>query len=492
MPVRQLSPLDVQFLNVETETTFAHVGCLVLLDPSELAGGALTREALRDRIADRLGALGPFRWRLHEVPLGLDLPYWEEVEPDLDHHVLERSVPGPGDDGALCRLVGELASVPLDRSVPLWQVTLLHGLAEGRQAVYLKVHHSAVDGVSVADVLGVLTDESGDADATGDVDGGSMTGASAGGVPSTLGSLGRAAWNVAARSADLVRSAPRLVPHLLDLPGAVGVPGVGAVVGVVSTVARRTGVSVPGVPTDEVAVAPMTPFNGPITAARGLGIATVPLAEVKRVKDALGLTVNDVVLAACTTALRGWLADRDALPDVPLLAAVPVSVRTEEEAGQGGNQVSIMLVELPTNLADPAERVRVLHESVLGAKERFAAVPPKLLGEWAAALPQTGGGVASRLAMRLAGGDRPIFNLFISNVPGPQHTLHCAGARVVGVHPVSAVSEVGGGMNITVMSYDGQVDVGVVVCDDQVPDVAAFTASVVAAVGELSTLADAG
>ncbi|WP_460867172.1 wax ester/triacylglycerol synthase family O-acyltransferase [Rhodococcus aerolatus] len=488
--MRQLSPLDVQFLNVEDETTFAHVGCLVLLDPSALPGGALTREALRDRVAARLDALGPFRWRLSEVPLGLDLPYWEEVTPDLDVHVLERSVPGPGDDDALCRLVGELASVPLDRSLPLWQVTLLHDLTDGRQAVYLKVHHSAVDGVSVADVLGVLTDESADADATGDADGGSMTGESAGGAPSALGALGRAAWNVAARSADLVRSAPRLVPHLLDLPGAVGVPGVGPVVGVVSTVARRVGVDLPGVPTDAVpAAAPDTPLNGPITAGRGLGIGSVPLAEVKRVKDALGLTVNDVVLAVSTTALRGWLLERDALPEEPLLAAVPVSVRTEAEAGRGGNQVSIMLVELPTHLADAGERVQVLHDSVQAAKERFAAVPPKLLGEWAAALPQTGGGVASRLVMRLAGGQRPIFTLFVSNVPGPQHALHCAGARVLAVHPVSAVSEVGGAMNITVMSYDGHVDVGVVVCDDRVPDVAAFTASLVSALDELSDLA---
>jgi WS/DGAT/MGAT family acyltransferase len=266
------------------------------------------------------------------------------------------------------------------------------------------------------------------------------------------------------------------------------VPGVGNVVGVVSTLSRTTGIRVPGVP-EAAPAAPDTPFNGPLSAPRALALGTVGLAEVKECKQTLGLTVNDVLLAACTTALREWLLAHDALPAEPLVAAVPVSVRTPEEAGTGGNQVSIMLVELPTDDDDPLRRVRTLHTSVQEAKERFSAVPPKLLNEWAAALPQAGGGVASRTIMRVAGTGRPVFNLFISNVPGPQRTLHCAGARVVAVHPVSAVSEVGGGINITAMSYDGRVDLGVVVCAEMVPDVAALTASIVDAVAELREMA---
>lgn len=477
--VRQLSPLDVQFLNVETDTTFAHVGALVLLDPSGAEGGVLTLDAVRGRIAERLPALGPFRWKLHPVPLGVDLPYWEEVEPDLTHHVREVGVPAPGDDEALCAVVGELASVPLDRDHPLWQTTLLTGLAGGRAAIYLKVHHAAVDGVSVADVLGVLTDEAGLEDGAG---AGSMTGESAGGAPSLLGALGRSAWNAAARTTRLARSAPALLPHLLDLPGATGVPGVGSVVGVLGAVGRAAGIDVPGADTPS---APDTVLNGPITAPRGLGVATVPLATVKQVKDALGLTVNDVVLAMATTALREWLGARDALPERPLVAAVPVSVRTPEQQGRGGNQVSIMLVELPTTEPDALTRARVLHESVVAAKERFAELPPTLLEEWAAALPQVGGGLASRAVMGLAGVRAPVFTLFVSNVPGPQRTLHCAGATVLALHPVSAVSEVGGAVNITVMSYDGNVDVGVVVARDTVPDVDVLTASLVTALDEL-------
>jgi WS/DGAT/MGAT family acyltransferase len=176
-------------------------------------------------------------------------------------------------------------------------------------------------------------------------------------------------------------------------------------------------------------------------------------------------------MALCTTALRRWLIDHDALPEHPLVASIPVSVRTPEQFGTAGNQISFMLTALPTDEADPARRLGLLHTSLAGAKRRFSATPARLLHVFSAALPQAMHGLASRAVLRAATISGPPFNLFVSNVAGPQVPLYAAGARVTGNYPVSVVSDIGGGINITVMSYDGHLDFGIVVCRDMVPDV---------------------
>lgn len=247
----------MQFLNAETDTTFAHVGCLAVLDPSTAPDGAVTLQELRALLDARLPALGPLRWRLHTVPLGLDLPYWEEVAVDLGYHVREVGVVEPGGPGELADLVGRLAGRPLDRKHPLWECYLVGGLAEGGQALYLKVHHAAVDGVSVADVLGLITDTSSSAPLAGDLSDDEQAGT----PPGTLAALGRGVWNAAARSVGLVRGAPHLLPAVFDLPGARSVPGVSAL---------RTAAGAAGLLRDDDTVAlpvpPRTVFNGPITA----------------------------------------------------------------------------------------------------------------------------------------------------------------------------------------------------------------------------------
>jgi len=210
---------------------------------------------------------------------------------------------------------------------------------------------------------------------------------------------------------------------------------------------------------------------------------------VKEVKNAFDLTVNDVVMALCTTVLRSWLIAHDALPAIPLVAAIPVSVRTPEQMGTAGNQMNFMLTALPTHAADPAQRLDDLHTSLLGAKERFDAVPAKLLHEYSAVLPQALHGVASRTLLRAITVGAPPFNLFISNVPGPQLPLYTAGSRVTGNFPVSAVSDVGGGINITVMSYDGHLDFGIIVCREMVPDVWSMAEGLHEAMDELLELA---
>ncbi len=465
--MRQLSTLDAQFLNAETATTLVHVGSLSVLEPRDAARGGLTVEDLRELFAARLHLVGPLRWRLQEVPLGLDFPYWVEADDfDLEYHIREIALVAPGSDEQLGEQVARLAARPLDRTRPLWEAYLIHGLAGGRQGLYTKVHHSAIDGVSGAEVLAVIMDvtpEPREVAPPGDP-------AAEAGV-STSSMLARGLWRLAARPARFALQAPRMLPHVLDLPGAQTIPGVPELAKVVGTVTRMAGLNVVADRPDPAPTPPRTPFNGPITPHRRFAFTSVPLADVKEVKNAFGLTVNDVVMAVCTSALRTWLLDHDALPDTPLVAAIPVSVRTPEQMGTAGNQVNFMLTALPTHEADPARRLAGLHTSLLEAKERFDAVPAQLLHEYSAVLPQALHGLASRTLLRAITVGGPPFNLFISNVPGPQVPLYTAGARVSGSYPVSVVSDTGGGINITVMSYDGHLDFGIIVCREMVPDV---------------------
>jgi len=192
---------------------------------------------------------------------------------------------------------------------------------------------------------------------------------------------------------------------------------------------------------------------------------------VKQVKNAFGLTVNDVVMAMATGALRRWLLDHDALPPIPLIAAVPVSIRTDGEKSSLGNQISVMLAALPTNLPDPAERLGAVAEAMSEAKAEFEAVPATILADVAATVPTAFSGLASRALFRLVTVPGPPFNLFVSNIPGPQLPLYVAGARVRGIHPVSAVTDLTGGLNITLFSYDGALDFGLIASREMVPDV---------------------
>ncbi|MEP7019790.1 MAG: wax ester/triacylglycerol synthase family O-acyltransferase [Pseudonocardiales bacterium] len=479
---RQLSPLDTQFLNAETSTTLTHVGGVIILDPSAAPGGQLTAEGLRALVASRLHLVAPLRWRLHQVPLGLDLPYWVDAGTvDLEHHLREVHLSVPGTDEQLGEQIARLAETALDRDKPLWECYLVHGLSGGRQALYTKVHHAMIDGVSAAEVLAVVLDLDPQPRHVApplDDPGPEVS-------PGTAEMLQRSARHAMTRPLQMLRCAPVMLPHLLDLPGAARTPGAGVLGILAGGLGRLAGRATPALP-ERPPPAPNTPFNGPITAQRDFAFIDLPLDEVKAVKNVLGFTVNDVVMALCTTALRRWLIDHDALPEGPLIASIPVSVRTPEQLGTGGNQISFMLTALPTDVADPARRLDVLHTSLAAAKRRFGATPARLLHEFSAALPQTMHGVASRTVLRAATMSGPPFNLFVSNVAGPQVPLYAAGARVTGNYPVSVVSDIGGGINITVMSYDGNLDFGIIVCHDMVPDVWEIARHLRDALSELS------
>ncbi len=218
--------------------------------------------------------------------------------------------------------------------------------------------------------------------------------------------------------------------------------------------------------------APKTLFNGRISPHRRFVFGQLSLADVKAVKNAHGTTVNDVVVSICAGAVRRWLIEHDDLPDTPLVAQVPVSVRTGEQLGTYGNRILLMAAPLLTDVADPVERLQRTHEALLVMKERHRALPAELLQDANHFIPPAVFARAARLTFGFSTSrpGRPTWNLVISNVPGPQFPLYCAGARLEANYPVSVITD-GMGLNITVMSYLGHMDFGIVADRDQMPDV---------------------
>jgi WS/DGAT/MGAT family acyltransferase len=215
--------------------------------------------------------------------------------------------------------------------------------------------------------------------------------------------------------------------------------------------------------------APRVPFNGRISAHRTFAFGSLPLDTVKDIKNELGVTVNDVLVALSAGAVREWLIAHDALPDRPLVAQIPVSVRTEEQRGTYGNRVSVMIVPIPTDEADPRERVMRAHETLRGAKERHGATPARMLQDVSNFIPPALAMRASRVALQINAAGRPVGNLAISNVPGPRVPLYMGGALLEANYPISVVLD-GAGLNITVLSYRDHIDIGIVGDRNQIPD----------------------
>jgi WS/DGAT/MGAT family acyltransferase len=400
--------------------------------------------------------VAPFRRRLVEVPLGLDHPYWiEDPDFDLDFHLRHIAVPPPGDKFQLAELAVRIAARHLDRSRPLWEMYVIEGLEGGFIAELTKIHHACIDGVEGAEILGVLLDIEPEAPTTP--------------VPSEPWQYDRepSQWNMLGRGFVGLMSRPRVGMRLARR----AVPGLGSI-------SRNFAVSMPGVgKRDDVlsrpsVSAPRTPFNGVITPHRRWAFGSLPMSDVKNVKNSLGATVNDVVMTLCAGALRRWLIEHDALPDGPLLAMVPVSVRVEGDRGAYGNQVSAMVAVLPTDEADAGRRLEVMAGEMAIAKQEHHALPAELLQDFAQFTPPSVLGMASRVAARARLADRVLlpFNVVISNVPGPQFPLYTAGARMEGIYPISAITD-GVGLNMTLMSYNGSLDFGIVADREMVPDV---------------------
>ncbi len=483
--MRQLTSLDAQFLSIETSRTYGHVGSLAVYDPSTAPGGRLETADICRLVGERLHLLPVFRWRLATVPFGLDLPYWvDDPDFDLDFHIRESAVPPPGDDGKLAETVARIFARPLDRARPLWELYLIQGLQDGRAGLLTKIHHAVVDGVSGNEILSVLLDPSPEGrelpppppEPTGER------------VPGDLEMLGRGLAGLPRQPLRALRALPSTVPNLTDLPGANAFPGGPQLSSALGHARRALGSDEdPSVLEVTTARPPRTSFNGPISAHRRFALGSLSLDTVKAIKNQVGVTVNDVVVALCAGALRGWLEERDELPPDPLVAMVPVSVRRAEEKGTFGNRISTMVVPIPTDEPDPVERLRRTHELLRSAKERHRALPADLLTDATSFIPPAVMALAARTTVDVLGRTRPPLNLVISNVPGPREPLFCAGARLEAQYPVSAIVD-GVGLNITVLSYRDRLDFGIVADREQVDDVWSLIAGMSVALAELESL----
>jgi diacylglycerol O-acyltransferase / wax synthase len=456
--MQQLSGLDAAFLALETANSTGHVGGVCVLD-ARGAAKPLTLARLTDLVARRLpGALPVLRRKLLHVPLGIDQPYWvDDADFDIEYHIREIALPRPGSDAQLTEQVGRLHARPLDHSRPLWEIYLITGLAKRRIALYTKIHHAAIDGVSGAELLTVLLDLSPEGrDLPPDEP------FSAALAPSRASLAMLAFARLAWRPVQTVRVATELVRATPTLAQALS-PLVGGMLGL----NRGDGAVI----TTQVGRAPATPFNKPITPHRRLAFRSVSLDTVKWVKNASGASVNDVVLAICAGGLRRWLADHDALPEAPLVAMIPVSVRDPDSKGTLGNRVSAMLATLPTHVEDPGQRLEIAHAATTIAKAQQAAIPQGLVDQISdfamPALTARAARVvfATGLLHRL-----PPFNIVISNVPGPNIPVYLGGAKMLAHYPLSVISD-GLGLNITVVGYLGQLHFGLTGCRELLPDI---------------------
>ena len=464
--MRRLTGVDAAFLYMETPAQHMHGLGVTIVDPSTIPGG-YDFEAMRGEFVRRLVALPGFRRRLVEFPLGLDHPVWIDARVELEAHVIRAALPAPGTQEQFEAFVGDYAGRQLRRDRPMWEFCLLEGLEGGRLAILAKLHHCIVDGISGSQMMQELYDLEPVAsprqlhpEAYGEDEA----------VPSLFD---LAAASLAGRVGDPVRAVTTVAATLLSAAE--------AIVGL----SEQEQMTLP-------MAAPLTPFSHSLTSRRAVSFARASLADVKAIKNAFGATVNDVVLAACTLALRRRLGEAGQLPDRSLVASVPVSARKAGENTESLNRVSAMFVGLPVHLADPVEQLREVSRESAVAKRMMTAMGADLLGDWVELLPPLLFAQSMQLysALHMAERHAPVHNLVVSNVPGPPFPFYAGGARVLAVYPLGPILE-GAALNVSVFSYEDAIDIGVVTCPDLASGVGSLTSAIVDAIAELRRCAEA-
>jgi diacylglycerol O-acyltransferase len=445
--MQRLSGLDASFLYLETPSQPLHVCSILELDTSTMPGG-YTFSRLRDNLELRIKAMPEFREKLLDSPFNLDHPVWvEDKDFDVNRHLHRIGLPAPGGRLELSEICGHIASLNLDRSRPLWEMWIIEGVAGtdahdgGRLAVLTKVHHAAVDGVTGANLMSQLCGTEPDAPAPDPVAG-------------------------AGDANELEIVARGLISYFVSRPVHLATKTLpSTVTTVVDTVRRAIGGNAMASPF----TAPQTAFNATVTGNRNIAYAQLDLEDVKKVKNHFGVKLNDVVMALVSGVLRQFLLDRGELPESSLVAMVPVSVH-ETSDRPGRNKVSGMFSSLETDIADPVERIKAIAAASSVAKEHSSAIAATLLQDWSQfAAPAVFGAAMRVYASSNLTEARPIHNLVVSNVPGPQIPLYFLGSEVKAMYPLGPIFH-GSGLNITVMSLNGKLDVGLISCPELLPD----------------------
>jgi diacylglycerol O-acyltransferase len=458
----RLSALDSAFLHLESNSTaHMHVASVMVFE-----GKAPSQQELIDHVLSRLHLVPRYRQRLAYVPLGQGRPVWTD-DPYFNpqYHIRQTALPRPADDAALKRLAGRLFSQRLDRSKPLWEFWLVQRMSGGRFALIAKTHHALVDGVSGVDVTTVLFDAEPEPAAVPR----RRTSWTARPLPGPAKLLGEALLERTTVPAEMTRGARAMLraPRRALAQVRDGLASVGAT--------ALAGINAP---------APPSPFNVEIGPHRRYTYLDADLARFKTIKDALGGTLNDVVLASVSLALGRYLRNQGEDTDGLILKAmVPVSVRTRAQRGALGNQVAAMWAPLPVGVKDPADCLRQIAAAMEDLKKSGQAVGAQVLTNLAGFAPPTILSQAARLQAR-----QPFFNLVVTNVPGPQFPLYLLGRRLQVLYPVVPLAQ-RQALGIAVMSYDGHLGFGLLGDYDALPELEVIALDIKWAIAALSRAA---
>ena len=457
----RLTGLDSSFLHLEDGPAHMHVASTLVFE-----GPTPAYEEFRDHIASRLHLVPRFRQKLRFVPYRQGRPVWvDDPQFNIDYHVRHTALPEPGSEQQLRTLAARVFSQRLDRTKPVWELWLVDNLSGGRFAIVGKSHHCLVDGVSGMDITTVLFDTQPEPPSHPE-----PRPWAPGPEPSDAQLLGRALVERATTPAEALRGVRAVFRRPRQVAAALvdGLESVGAL--------ARAGIA-----------APASPFNVDISPYRRFAWVQADLGEFKRIKEAAGGTVNDVVLAAVAGALGRYLRARGhATADLELKAMVPISVRTADQEGSLGNRVSAMYAPLPVGVEDPAERLRAVNAAMGDLKESKQAVGASILTGLADFAPPTILGQAGRMQSR-----QRFFNMVVTNVPGPQFPLYLMGRELQAVFPMVPLAK-RQAVCFGIMSYNGQVNFGLVGDYDAMADIDSLAHDLSESISELAALAPDG
>ena len=449
--MQALSGLDSSFLYLEDAHQPMHVGSVLVFE------GSMNFESFRETMASRVHLVPRLRQRLAMVPFGIGKPYWvDDPAFNLDMHLQHVALPAPGSWKELRRLAARIFSVPLDRSRPLWEMTLIEGLDQipqvppGSVAMINKVHHAAIDGVSGTDMMSVLLDMTKEPRTFSPPPPRAIPA-----MPNELEVLSHTARKIMGKPSEIKRVAGELGEAFRA-----------------ATKVRDKGVDAPPVPM----TAPHTSINHTITGQRIWNTALLELDRVKAIRKINGCTLNDVVVAICAGALRRYFDEKGELPDKPLIAMIPVSTRGEDEHGKMGNKVSAMFLDIATDVADPVERLNVIKEHTQGGKAFEKAGATRAFVDLWDFIPF---GLANRVLrlysrFRVSEMHNPVFNVVVTNVPGPQVDMYMAGHKLLATMGMAPLVD-GMGLLITVLSYNGVLSISPTSSPAVMPDLDVFT-----------------
>ena len=451
----RLTGLDSSFLHLEDGATHMHVAGAAILE-----GRAPAYDELIEHILSRLHLVPRYRQRLAFVPFGQGRPVWvDDPHFNVAFHVRHTALPRPGGDEQLKRLCGRIFSQALDRSRPMWELWLVEGLADDRFALLSKTHHALVDGISGVDIATVLFDTS--PEPAGIAPEGERTPRP---LPTDAQLLADALLERATAPAEIARSVRAALRGPRQVAAKLGGAAYG--LGAVARAGLRT--------------APPSPLNVRIGPHRRFTWVRGDLEQFKAVKNALGGTVNDVVLAAAAGALGRYLRRRDEpIDDSVLRAMVPVSVRADVERGALGNRVAALWAGLPIGEVDPITRLHTISSEMSGVKESGQAVGAQVLTELTGFAPPTIMAQAARISVH-----QRMFNLVVTNVPGPQYPLYMLGRRLQEMFPMVPLAA-NQALGVAIMSYDGQLNFGLNADYDALPDVERLAQDLTDAIAEL-------